>query len=180
MFKKSHEHTSKISDSPQSQLPPATQRLPKDRVTEHKRSFLSPSISIKGDISGNEDLVVDGEVEGTIKLPENEVLIGPKGHAKANVTALTVSVEGRVNGDIHGKDRVVVKQSGRIEGDVTAPRVILEDGCQFNGSIQMNVGTESDSQARKKQPQGKPEPAQPARNESQPLPSAASKSSSSA
>lgn len=167
MFSKSREHTSRISESPRAQLPPATERASQDRVKEHKRSFLSPSISIKGDITGNEDLVVDGEVEGTINLPENEVLVGPKGRAKANVTAMKVSVEGRVNGDIHGTDRVVVKQSGRIEGDVKAPRVILEDGCQFNGSIQMNIDKEPESPSQEKQPQGSSQSTYPSRKEAQ-------------
>lgn len=143
MFKKSSEHKGKVSDTPRAQVPRASERPPTDRVKEHKRSFLSPSISINGDLSGTEDLVVDGKVEGSITLPENEVVIGPKGQVKANVTALSVSVEGRVNGDIRGSERVVVKQSGRIEGNIAAPRVILEDGCQFNGSIEMTVDPES-------------------------------------
>lgn len=143
MFKKSSEHQNEqrreAASPPVNEQTAGSERTNRNRVTEHRRSVLSPSISIKGDISGTEDLVLEGKMEGTISLPKNEVLIGPDGHVKANVTALKVSIEGRVTGDIRGSERVVIKHSGRVEGNIVAPRVVLEDGCQFKGSVEMNT-----------------------------------------
>lgn len=127
------------------------QRPAQGRVTEHRKSVLSPSISVKGDISGTEDLVLEGKMEGSISLPNNEVMIGPDGKVKANVTAMKVSVEGRLTGDIKGSERVVIKHSGRVEGNIVAPRVVLEDGCQFKGSVEMNIESSSSSAASVKE-----------------------------
>ncbi|MGA8260152.1 MAG: polymer-forming cytoskeletal protein [Arenicellales bacterium] len=124
------------------------------KVTEHKRSVLSPSITVKGDISGTEDLVLEGKMEGSINLPNNEIMIGPDGKVKANVTAMKVSVEGRLVGDIRGSERVVIKHSGRVEGNIVAPRVVLEDGCQFKGSVEMNIDSSAGSSASAKEAKG--------------------------
>lgn len=149
MWKKSSDHPGDPESQGESSAAPApkprgessgTERASQDnRVKEHRRSVLSPSMTLKGDISGTEDLVLEGKMEGTINLPKNEVLIGSDGQVKADVTALKVTVEGRVLGDVRGSERVVVKNSGRIEGNIVAPRVVLEDGCQFKGSVEMNI-----------------------------------------
>lgn len=148
MFKKSSEHSNEndqdVSPSPvtagSQPTGSASQERPgQNRVREQRRSVLSPSIAIKGDISGTEDLVLEGKMEGTINLPKNEILIGPDGKVKADLTALKVSIEGHVTGDIRGSERVVIKHSGKVEGNIVAPRVVLEDGCQFKGSVEMNT-----------------------------------------
>jgi len=143
MFKKSNEHTSErdqeVPTSPVSEKPAQPEGSGQKRVKEHRRSVLSPSIAVKGDISGTEDLVLEGKMEGTISLPKNEILIGPDGQVKADLTALKVSIEGHVTGDIRGSERVVIKHSGKVEGNIVAPRVVLEDGCQFKGSVEMNA-----------------------------------------
>lgn len=117
---------------------------------------MSPSITIKGDISGTEDLILEGKMQGSITLPKNEVIIGPEGAVKANITASKISIEGKVSGDIKSSERVVIKQSGRLEGNIVAPRVVLEDGCQFKGSVEMNIGTATESQANPKTAEPKP------------------------
>lgn len=143
MFKKSSEHQNEeeqhASAAPVTSQPTRQDRVGQSPVKEHRRSVLSPSIAIKGDISGTEDLVLEGKMEGTINLPKNEILIGPDGQVQADVTALKVSIEGRVTGDIRGSERVVIKHSGKVEGNIVAPRVVLEDGCQFKGSVEMNT-----------------------------------------
>lgn len=141
MFKKPNESHEGETASVSRGDTPVSDRFAQNQVTEHKRSVLTPSMHIKGDISGTEDLVLEGKMEGTISLPKNEVLIGPDGQVKADVTALKVSIEGRVVGDIRGSERVVIKHSGRVEGNIVAPRVVLEDGCQFKGSVEMNIGS---------------------------------------
>ena len=101
---------------------------------------IGPSISIRGDVSGEEDLIVQGRVEGTVTLKQNNVIVGKEGRIKANVHARVIEIEGQVEGDLHGDEQVVVRRSGNIRGNVVAPRVTLEDGCKFKGSIDMDVG----------------------------------------
>ena len=99
----------------------------------------APSISIRGDVSGEEDLIVQGRVEGTVTLKQNNVIVGKEGRIKANVHARVIEIEGQVEGDLHGDEQVVVRRSGNIRGNVVAPRVTLEDGCKFKGSIDMDL-----------------------------------------
>ncbi len=100
---------------------------------------IGPSISIRGDVSGEEDLIVQGQVEGTVTLKQNNVTVGKEGRIKANVHARVIEVEGQVEGDLHGDEQVVVRRSGNVRGNVVAPRITLEDGCKFKGSIDMDV-----------------------------------------
>jgi cytoskeletal protein CcmA (bactofilin family) len=147
MFKKTSQTTDSESGPTEPQESAKPDPFRQGHVREHKRSMLSPSISVSGDISGDEDLVLDGQMEGSISLPKNEVMIGPEGKVKANIKALKVSVEGRLTGDIKSGERVVIRHSGRVEGNIVAPRVVLEDGCQFKGSVEMNIDTESGGSA---------------------------------
>lgn len=109
---------------------------------------IGPSITIRGDITGEEDLVVHGRIEGTLNLPKNDITVGADGQVRANLKATRITVEGQVTGDLQGSERVVIKQSGRVEGNITAPRVMLEDGCRFKGAVEMNVDSESKSPNR--------------------------------
>ena len=99
--------------------------------------MIGPKVKVNGDIISSEDLLVEGEVNGTITLTDNELVIGSSGKLQANVSAKTVRIEGEVRGDIEGKERVVICASGDVQGNVTAPRVMLEDGGRFKGSIDM-------------------------------------------
>ena len=98
---------------------------------------IGPTIRINGDISGNEDLIIRGEISGSIALPENIVTIGKEGSIDADVHAKSVEIEGHVAGTVHASELVRVKPSGQVTGDIAAPRVVLEDGCQFKGGIDM-------------------------------------------
>ena len=100
---------------------------------------IGASITVRGDVSGDEDLVVQGLVEGTVTLRKNNVMVGKDGRIKANVHARVIDIEGTVEGDLHGDEQVVVRRSGNIHGNVVAPRVTLEDGCRFKGSIDMDL-----------------------------------------
>lgn len=111
--------------------------------------MIGPSIKIKGEVSGDEDLLIQGKVEGTISLGNNEVVVGESGEVNADIIAKTVRVDGKVKGDITGKESVVISRIGNVRGNITAPRVQLEDGGIFKGSIDMDPGDE----AVKKAPQ---------------------------
>ena len=102
---------------------------------------IGPSITVRGDVSGEDDLIVQGLVEGTVTLKQNNVTVGKEGRIKANVHARIIEIEGTVEGDLHGDEQVVVRRSGNINGNVIAPRVTLEDGCRFKGSIDMDIGS---------------------------------------
>jgi len=109
---------------------------------------IGPSIFIKGDLTGEEDLIIQGHVEGTINLKQNNLTIGQDGKINANIFARSVTVEGTLKGDIYGEERVVIKKSGNMNGNVTAPRVSLEDGARFKGSMDMDYKKSESGAAR--------------------------------
>jgi cytoskeletal protein CcmA (bactofilin family) len=98
---------------------------------------IGKSISIKGDLSGNEDLVIEGKVEGKVELPNNQLTIGANGLAKAEIHAKTVVVIGKVAGNVRGTERIEIQATGIVDGDVAAPRLVVAEGAVLNGSIQM-------------------------------------------
>lgn len=102
------------------------------------RATIGPSISIRGDVTGNEDLVIEGQVEGTVDLKQHSVTIGPEGKVKANIVGRTVIVEGEVEGDLRGDEQVVLRKTSRVHGNIVSPRVGLEEGAVFRGNIDMS------------------------------------------
>ncbi|MEN8212940.1 MAG: polymer-forming cytoskeletal protein [Pseudomonadota bacterium] len=98
---------------------------------------IGSSINIKGELSGGNDLIIQGKVEGTIKLQNNSVSVGEQGHIQADVFAKSITVQGELYGDLHGTEKVTISRSGRVKGNIIAPRVVLEDGASFKGSIDM-------------------------------------------
>lgn len=105
--------------------------------------MIGPSIEIKGTVTGDEDLLIQGKVEGSIELGDHEVSVGQSGRVNADITAKVVRIDGEVDGDIHGNEKVVISKSGNVRGNIIAPRVTLEDGAIFKGSIDMDPGEES-------------------------------------
>ena len=106
---------------------------------------IGSSIVIRGDLEGKEDLVIEGKVEGTIKLAEHNLTIGENGDINADVHARTITVKGNLQGDLHGADKVIIKQSGIVHGNVFAPRVHIEDGARYRGSIDMESGRKDEA-----------------------------------
>jgi len=103
---------------------------------------IGPSISIDGQLKGEEDLIVEGRIKGTIELKKNTLTIGAKGTLDAQVFAHTIFVEGTVNGDLYASERISILKSARITGNILAPRISLEDGAKFRGSIDMDADSE--------------------------------------
>jgi cytoskeletal protein CcmA (bactofilin family) len=102
-----------------------------------ERATIGPSISIKGEISGEEDLTIQGRVDGTIDLNQNNVTIVRNGCVKGDICSKIISIEGEVEGDLFGEEKIVVRGTGVVRGNMMAPRVILEDGAKFKGNIAM-------------------------------------------
>jgi cytoskeletal protein CcmA (bactofilin family) len=98
---------------------------------------IGKSITIKGDLTGNEDLVIDGDIEGRIDLPNNQLTIGPEGKIKADVHAKAAVVVGHVTGNVSATERIEVQASGIVDGDVRAPRLVVQEGAVLNGAVEM-------------------------------------------
>jgi len=105
-----------------------------------KAAVIGAGIKVSGEISGNENILIEGRVDGRINLSGNDVTIGRTGQVMADVTAKTIRVAGEVSGDLTAKERVVISGTGNVHGNVVAPRVVLEDGAIFKGSIDMDPG----------------------------------------
>jgi cytoskeletal protein CcmA (bactofilin family) len=98
---------------------------------------IGQSVQIKGELKGNEDLTIEGMVDGKILVKDHNLTIGANGRITAEVHAKTVVVVGQVMGNITADDKVEIAPSGSVEGDLRAPRVAIADGAQFKGSIDM-------------------------------------------
>lgn len=115
------------------------------RTSEQERTKASPAavigakITFKGELTGEEDLLVQGRVEGTIDLKGHQLTIGSQGVVKANVTAKTITIEGTIEGDVVASEHIAVKSGSRVNGNLKAERVTLEDGAKFRGAIDMDV-----------------------------------------
>lgn len=105
---------------------------------QQRTAVIGPSIQIDGTLKGDEDLLIQGKVDGTIELKKNSVTVGESGEVKADIYAHTIVVEGQTEGKIVGSERVVMRKTAQIRGTVIAPRVMLEDGATFNGTIDMD------------------------------------------
>jgi cytoskeletal protein CcmA (bactofilin family) len=98
---------------------------------------IGKSVIIKGELTGSEDLTIEGQVEGKIELKDNVLTIGPNGKIKAQVFAKIVIVLGEVQGNIAASERVDIRDNGSVDGDLASPRVAIADGAHFRGSIDM-------------------------------------------
>ena len=109
-----------------------------ERPEMSQMANIGKSLQIKGELSGNEDLTIDGAVEGKILLSGHSLTIGQSGQVAAEIGAKAVVVGGDVKGNITADDRVEVAATGTMRGDIRAPRVVLADGARFKGSIDMD------------------------------------------
>ncbi len=101
-------------------------------------AVIGRSIQIDGDLRGEEDLRIEGDVNGTVQLRNNTLTIGSEGKISANVYAKSVTVNGLMEGDVFGSESVSIRKNAQVRGNITAPRVSLEDGARFKGSIEMD------------------------------------------
>lgn len=106
-------------------------------------TMIGVSSKIKGELSGDEDMVIQGNIEGTVQLKNNSVSVGEHGVIQADVFAKKITIEGKLSGDLHGTEKVIVTRSGQVKGNIISPRVVLEDGASFKGSIDMDCKTEA-------------------------------------
>ena len=109
-----------------------------DSKGQRKMASIGKSITIKGDLTGEEDLVVEGTVDGKIDFPENELTIGESGTVNAEVHAQSIVVVGSITGNVSATEKLEIQSTGLIEGDVRAPRLVIHEGARLNGSVEMS------------------------------------------
>lgn len=116
-------------------------------------AHIGKSVVVKGELSGSEDLYLDGEVEGSIELRGHSLTVGPNGRVRANIHARDVTVHGKVDGNVRGTDRVELKRSAIVAGDIITQRVVIEDGAFFKGGIDIQrEGSKSESKPAESRP----------------------------
>ena len=109
---------------------------PYDNAKTRSASVLGPTLKFKGELSADEDLLIQGKVEGSIRHTSS-LTIGESGHVKADTSAEYIVVEGSVDGDLHGVKSVKVRESANINGNISSPSVSLVEGATFNGNVDM-------------------------------------------
>jgi cytoskeletal protein CcmA (bactofilin family) len=110
-------------------------------ATSTPMSVLGKTLVFKGELKANEDLLIQGRVEGSITHTASNLAIGPHGDVKADITARRVVIQGKLTGDVRATESVVVEVSATVVGNIFAPRVSLKEGAKFRGSIDMDVET---------------------------------------
>jgi cytoskeletal protein CcmA (bactofilin family) len=113
-------------------------RQPATPGVRREAAIIGASIQLDGDLRGQEDLLIEGEVNGTVQLRNNVLTVGTQGKIRANVYAKEIHVDGFVEGDLFGAERVSIRKSAQVRGNITSPRVSLEEGARFKGSIEMD------------------------------------------
>jgi len=110
-----------------------------------ERAIIGPSISIKGTLSGKEDLIIQGRVEGKIDLKKNNITVDKSGRIKGDIYGKSITIEGEVEGNLFGEKKIVLQPSGVVRGDMRSPAVHLEEGAKFKGNIDMEAWDEKQS-----------------------------------
>ena len=138
--------------------PPPAPRPEVGRQQERDVVNIGKSVIIKGELSGSEDLTIEGQVEGKIELRQNILTIGPNAKIKAQVFAKAIIVQGEVHGNVAASERVDIRDNGSVDGDLSAPRVAIADGAHFRGSIDMQRQGQGAKPGEMKHPDAKVEP----------------------
>jgi cytoskeletal protein CcmA (bactofilin family) len=116
----------------------ATTIHPVDSTAYRPTGWLGPTLHVKGDITGNDDLLVDGSVEGTIQLDGRTITVGAAAKLKADINAHDVVVSGHVKGNVRATRRIDIKKDASVVGNLTTPEIMIEQGADFKGSIEID------------------------------------------
>jgi len=122
---------------PQPGTPPAPRAVAAATKPASTQCIIGPRTVIKGDITGDEDVLVEGTIEGTVQI-RSDLKVGPGGRVKATVTAQTVVVAGELEGDCQAEQRVHIEATGKLTGNIRAPRVVIVEGATFKGNSDMS------------------------------------------
>lgn len=121
-------------------------------------AIIGRSIKINGDVKGDEDLVIEGDVSGTVELRNHSLTVGKEGTVKADIYARAITVDGTTDGDLFASERIAIRASANVRGNLLAPRVSLEDGARFKGSVEMDQQAIDKAVGSTPAKSGRPEP----------------------
>lgn len=117
--------------------------------TANETAIIGKAVTIKGEVFSNEDLYVDGTLEGKIELPSHKLTVGPHGTVKtAVIKAATVEIHGAVEGDVNAQDKVEIRKDATLTGNIKTARIVIEDGAYFKGGVDI-TRTEAAAAAKK-------------------------------
>jgi len=116
-----------------------------DAIANRETGWLGSSLRVKGDITGSEDLLIDGSVEGLIQLDERKLTVGTTAKVTADITARDVVVYGYVKGNVRARGRIEIKKNGCVIGNLTTAQIMIEDGADFKGSIEIDRSADNDA-----------------------------------
>ena len=133
MWNRESSPTNDVVRPPLPAQPAVTNRLPDERRVV---AWMGKSVVFRGDLISSEDLTIDGRVEGTIEVRDHALTIGPDAEIRANIIAKAVTVHGAVTGTITASDKVDVRETGSVDGDITSPRLGMTDGAVVRGRVE--------------------------------------------
>jgi cytoskeletal protein CcmA (bactofilin family) len=163
MWKKEDQKTQGVPESSSAPgIPPASRNLSPNPtpaapvreastgspVSSRAAACISQGIRIKGEVTGSEDLFVDGHVEGKLNLANGSLTIGPNGEVKADVTAREVIVRGRIEGKVSGREKVQLWSTGQVNGEVQTERLAIEDGALLRGRVEAGKFSDRHTESR--------------------------------
>ena len=121
---------------------------PLDAKADRATGWLGSSLRVKGDITGTEDLLIEGSVEGLIQLEGRKLTVGTKAKLTADINARDVVVYGYVKGNVRAKGRIEIKKDGSVVGNLTTAQIMIEDGADFKGSIEIDRGAAKEADTK--------------------------------
>ena len=128
-------------------------------------AVIGKNVTIKGQIFSQEDLTIDGEMEGSVELKEHRLTVGPNGRVQAGIKAREIVVLGSINGNVEASDKIDIRKEARLVGDIKTSRIVIEDGAYFKGSIDITRGGAAEAPAAKpaatERPKQQPQQQQP-------------------
>jgi cytoskeletal protein CcmA (bactofilin family) len=108
-----------------------------------KMAFFGPSLFLNGELSGKEDLIIEGQFQGKINLKNHSLIIGPEGKVEADIRAKNITIKGYVKGNIFASGKVFISEEAQLDGNITASIISVMDGAQFKGSVKMEKAGET-------------------------------------
>lgn len=130
---------------------PNRTKNPSTAIDASGKAIVGEAIKIVGNITGKEDIVINGTVEGEVDFRDHIVVVGHSGQINANINARIISIEGEVKGILRAGEEVSILPTGKVTGDIRAPRVVLDEGSQFKGSVDTEEISRMDGRASKLQ-----------------------------
>jgi cytoskeletal protein CcmA (bactofilin family) len=149
---KGFELETSAAPAPSESGPQVARQMAPQRGEGSEMANIGKSISIKGDVLGEEDTVIEGRVEGRVELKNHHLTVGPNGDVQGEIAAKQVTVVGRVAGNVIATERIELRDSGRLEGDLNCPRLLIQEGARVNGKITMGPASGASTAREPSQP----------------------------